>query len=213
MRKKIVRFILSYGCALIMLSSCSSKTESVGSRQVHAPIEPLSCIAVLPARTSVDLDETVVYAEAQALEQGAGYATEIMKRELKANHKVHFLSSSQVAELAPEISGGISGTVAALGKKLNCDGVLLTTVRRYTQREGTEYSAESPASVDFFMVLRDSGNGSVLWTAEFREKQQSFLSNIFSFSKAKSRGFKWITVEELMEQGIKERLDDCLYLK
>ena len=213
MRKKIVSLILFDGCTLILLSSCSSKTESVGSRQLQAPVVPLSCMAVLPARTSVDQDETVVYAEAQSLEQGASYATDIMRRELKGNPKVHFLSSNQVAALAPEISGGISGTVAALGQKLNCDGVLLTTVRRYTQREGTEYSAESPASVDFFMVLRDSSNGNVLWSADFREKQQSFLSNIFSFSKAKSRGFKWITVEELMEQGIKERLDECPYLK
>ncbi|MCP4340486.1 MAG: hypothetical protein GY799_16755 [Desulfobulbaceae bacterium] len=213
MRKKIISLILLYGCVVLLLSACSSKSENEGDRQVQAAVEPLSCIAVLPARTSVDQDETVVYAEAQSLEQGATYATGIIKDELKGNPKVRILSSNQIAALVPEISGGISGTVAALGQKLNCDGVLLTTVRRYTQREGTEYSADSPAAVDFDMVLRDSGSGNVLWSADFREKQQSFLSNIFSFTKAKSRGFKWITVEELMEQGIKERLDECPYLR
>lgn len=212
MIKKIVRSIIFYSCAVILLSSCSSQTGSVGTRQVQAPIEPLSCIAVLPARTSVDQDETIVFAEARSLEQGASYATDIIKRELKENPNVRFLSSNQVTDLVPEISGGISGTVAALGQKVNCDGVLATTVRRYTQREGTELSVDSPASVDFFMILRDSANGNVLWSADFRETQESFLSNIFSFSKAKSRGFKWITVEELMEQGIKERLDECPYL-
>ena len=196
-----------------MLSSCSSTSDNTDDRQVQVPVESLSCIAVLPARTSVDQDQTVVYAEAQSLEQGATYATGIIKDTLKGNPKVRILNSNQVAALVPEISGGISGTVAALGQKLNCDGVLLTTVRRYTQREGTEYSVDSPAAVDFDMVLRDSRNGNVLWSADFREEQESFLSNIFSFSKAKSRGFKWITVEELMEQGIKERLDDCPYLR
>lgn len=213
MIKKIISLILFYSCAVILFSSCSSKSDDAGNTQVQLPVEPLACIAVLPARTSVDQDETVVYAEAQSLEQGATYATDIMTGELKGNPKVRILSLNQVAALVPEISGGISGTVAALGQKLNCDGVLMTTVRRYTQREGTEYSADSPAAVDFDMVLRDSGNGNVLWSADFREKQESFLSNIFSFRKAKSRGFKWITVEELMEQGIKERLNECPYLR
>lgn len=213
MIEKIVRLIFLYGCAVVLLSSCSSQSGSVANRQIQAPLEPLSCIAVLPARTSADQDETIVFAEAKALEQGASYATDIIKQELKENPKVLFLSSNQVTDLVPEISGGISGTVAALGQRLNCDGVLQTTVRRYTQREGTEYSVDSPASVEFFMILRDSANGNVLWSADFREEQQSFLSNIFSFNKAKSRGFKWITVEELLEQGIKERLEECPYLK
>lgn len=210
---KILRLIVMYGCAVVLLSSCSSQSGSEGTSQIQAPIEPLSCIAVLPARTSVDQDDTVVYKEAQSLEQGAAYATETMRGELKDNPKVRILSVNQVSALVPEISGGVSGTVAALGQKLNCDGVLLTTVRRYKQREGTEYSADSPAAIDFFMVLRDSGSGNILWSADFREEQESFFNNIFSFSKMKSRGFKWITVEELMEYGIKERLNECPYLK
>ena len=210
---KIMRLTIIYMLAVGMLSSCSSTSESVGGRQVQTPIEPLSCIAVLPARTSVDEDKNIVYAEAQSLEQGATYATKIIRSELKENPSVRLLSVNQVSALVPEISGGISGTVAALGQRLKCDGVLLTTVRRYKQREGTEYSAESPAAIDFYMVLRDSGSGNVLWSADFREEQESFFSNIFSFSKMKSRGFKWITVEELMEQGIKERLAECPYLK
>lgn len=210
---KIFRLTVLYGCAVVLLSSCSSQSGSEGNSQIQAPIEPLSCIAVLPARTSVDQDDTVVYKEAQSLEQGAAYATETMREELKDNPKVRILSVNQVSALVPEISGGVSGTVAALGQKLNCDGVLLTTVRRYKQREGTEYSADSPAAIDFFMVLRDSGSGNILWSADFREEQESFFSNIFSFSKMKSRGFKWITVEELMEYGIKERLNECPYLK
>ena len=136
MIKKIARLILFYSCAVILLSSCSSQSDSVGTRQVQEPMEPLSCIAVLPARTSVDQDNTIVFAEAQALEQGASYATDIIKRELKENPKARFLTSNEITALVPEISGGISGTVAALGQKLNCDAVLLTTVRRYTQREG-----------------------------------------------------------------------------
>lgn len=200
-------------CIVALLSSCSSPSGNLGSNQEQTYLVPLSCIAVLPAGTSVSEEETIEIEEAKSLEKGAAYATDVMRNELRDHPDVRIMSSNEVSSLIPEISGGQIGTVIALGQKLNCDGVLLTTVHRYSQREGTEYAADSPASVKFSMVLRHAKNGNVLWSADFREKQQSFLSNIFSFTQAKKRGFKWISVEELMEQGIKERLNDCPYLK
>ena len=196
-----------------MLSACSSQSPNDDDVDAKAPLVPLSCIAVLPASTSVDEDETINYEKAQALEQGAAFATDVMQKLLEGKPKIRILSANQLAAFGSDISGGISGTVASLGQKLNCDSVLLTTVRQYRQRQGTEYSVDAPAAVDFSMVLRHSTDGNILWSADFREEQQSVLSNIFTFGKAKSRGFKWVTVEQLMEQGIKERLEDCPYLQ
>ena len=53
----------------------------------------------------------------------------------------------------------------------------------------------------------------MLWTADFRETQESLLDNILTYNKAQSRGFKWVTVEQLVEQGVKDRLATCPYLK
>jgi hypothetical protein len=180
--------------------------------EVQPPIEPLACIVVLPAGTSVGNDDTIKFDDARELEKGAGLASAIMTRELSGNPKVRVLTPSQVSALVSEVSGGISGTIATLGKKLNCDGVLTTTVSRFKQREGGEYSSESPASATFSMVLRHVPSGTILWSADFKETQESFLSNILSFNKAQSRGFKWINVEDLLQHGIKERLADCPYL-
>lgn len=211
--EKIYKLLLFCSCAVFLLSSCSSKPDSSGEMQNRGPLVPLSCIVVLPAGTSVDKDKTIRYQEAQSLEKGAALATRVMKETLAGNKKVRIMDSNQVSELVPEVSGGISGTVAALGKKLNCDAVLLTTVRKFQQREGTNYSVDSPASADVHMVLRHAANFNILWTADFRETQESFLENIFSFSKMQKRGFKWITVEQLLEEGIKERLAECPYLQ
>jgi len=182
------------------------------SDEMPKQVLPLSCIAVLPASSAADLDATISYAKAQALEEGAAYANEVIDRQLRGNPKVRIVNSFQVNSLVSDVSGGISGTVAALGQKLQCDGVLLTSVSRFQQREGTEYSVDAPAAVDLSMVLRHSERGNILWSADFREEQGSLLSNLFSFSKAYKRGFKWVTAEQLMEQGIKERLGDCPYL-
>lgn len=209
---KISRLCFFYSCAVLLLSSCSQLSDSSGVDQAQVPIQPLSCIAVLPAGTSTGNDETIDYEEAQALQEGAAYADDIMRQELAGDPRVRLLNSNQVASLVPEIAGGMTRTIAAIGKKMNCDGVLQTTIRRYQQREGTEYAAETPAAVDFAMVLRHSDTGTVLWSTDFREEQQSFLSNVLTFSKAKSRGFKWISVEQLLEQGMKQRLNECPYL-
>lgn len=214
---KISRLYFFYGCAVFLLLSCSQLSDSSGIDQADVPADvpvvTISCIAVLPAGTSAGIDDTIDYAKMQSLEEGAINADEVMRRELQGNPLVRILNANQVATLAPEIAGGMAGTVAAIGKKMNCDGVLLTTVRRYQQREGTGYAAGTPAAIDFSMVLRHSGTGRVLWSADFREEQQSLLSNLFSFSKAKDRGFKWVSAEQLMEQGIKQRLHECPYLK
>jgi hypothetical protein len=203
------RILVLCSCAIFLLASCSANIGG-DSSNVQAPLESLSCIAVLPAGTSADKEETISYDDARSLETGATYATSIMARELEGNPKVRILGSSQVA---PEISGGLSGMVSAIGKKVSCQGVLLTTVRRFKQRVGTEYATDDPASVDLNMVLIHTESGAVLWTADFRETQESFFDNILSFDKMQRRGFKWITVEQLMEQGITERLTACPYLK
>lgn len=200
-------------CAAVLLTACSSPSPNDDSLGGQVSFVPLSCIAVLPAGTTVGRDDTIDYEKAQALEQGAIYATNVMQGLLQEKPKVRILSAPELASYETEISGGISGTVAALGQKLNCDGVLLTTVSQYRQRQGTEYSADSPAAVDFSMVIRHSTDGNILWSADFREEQQSVLSNIFTYGQAKKRGFKWVTVEQLMEQGLKERLEDCPYLQ
>ncbi len=211
--KDLFRLLFLYSCAVILLTSCMSGTGVDNAGEIPAQRVPLSCIAALPATTSADLDTTISHAKAKTLEAGAAYATEVIARELRGNPKVRILNSFQVGSLVSDVSGGISGTVAALGQKLQCDAVLLTTVSRFQQREGTEYSVDAPAAVDFSMVLRHSERGNILWSADYREEQESLLSNLFSFNKARKRGFKWVTAEQLMEQGIEERLGDCPYLQ
>lgn len=208
--EKFARLFLSC-CAMLLLASCAANPTS-DEEQVKAPV-PLSCIAVLPAGTSVDRDETVAPQDARELEKGADFISSIMTRELTGQAKVRLLNDSQVASLTPEVSGGVPGMVAAIGKKVNCDAVLLTTVRRFKQREGTDYAVENPASANFQMTLLQARNGAVLWTADFRETQESLLDNILTYNKAQSRGFKWVTVEQLVEQGVKDRLAACPYLK
>lgn len=200
--KKLARLLLF--CCAVLLASCSANLGS--NRDAQVPLKPVSCIAVLPASPTVDLQDI------PELEKGADFLTEIMARELEGHEKVRLLTENQVASFAPTMSLGLPGMFSAIGREVSCDAVLMTTVSRFKQREGTEYAVEEPASAEFQMKLIHAPTGEVLWTAEFRETQESLLENILSYEKAQRRGFKWVTVEQLVEQEVKERLATCPYL-
>lgn len=199
-------------CLTLLLASCGTKSDSSSVGELNDVIEPISCMVVLPVRTSVDEGDALQYKEANNLKQGAIFADSILVRELAGNSKVRIIKGSQLTSLVSGISGGIAGTVAEVGKQLNCEAVLLTTMRRFKQREGGEMAVDAPASASFDMRLIRVKDKNVIWAADFNETQESLLSNILSFGKAQSRGFKWITVEDLVAQGIKERLEECPYL-
>ncbi len=194
----------------IFLASCSAGIGDHTEKQ--APLKTLSCVAVMPAGSSVDKEDAGDSENARSLVNGAAFVTEIMARQLNGNNRVRLVNSQKAASLAPEVSGGLSGMVGTIGKQLGCDGVLITTVRRFKQRGGTEYASDDPASADLHMALLHT-SGAVLWTADYRETQESLLDNVLSFDKMQARGFKWLSVEQLVEQGLAERLATCPYLK
>lgn len=201
-------------CGLLaLLSSCSTK---IGDQTAEAEkqIRSLSSVAVLPAEIATEKEAAGETVDNETLRKGAAFVDLTMAEELQEFNKVRVLSRQQVEELMEE--GSAADTVDVidhLGRVLHSDAVLQTTVFRYRQREGGEYAVESPASASFQMRLVEVKTRAVLWSADFDETQESLLSNILDFNKAQGRGFKWVSVENLVRQGIKERIAECPYLK
>ena len=198
---------------LFSLVSCSGKTSG-GTDTSDANIQPLASIAVLPAETGAGKGSTDGSQESENLRKGAGLVDIIMAQETVDYRNIRVLTSAQIEDLMKEDSEfAESDMIRHLGSVLHCDAVLMTTVNRYRQRVGGELAAESPASASFQLRLVDVKTKAVLWSADFDETQESLLSNILTFNKAQSRGFKWISAETLMTQGLKDRLASCPYLK
>lgn len=214
MKRACNTLTLAMFCGLmIFLVSCSGTTGG-GADTAAKNIVPLSSVVVLPAEMSPDKEGENGGSGREALQKGAGLIDITLTQEFTDNPKARVLSSRQVDALMKEDSEFAStDTIKHLGRVLSCDAVLMTTVHRYRQRQGGEYAAESPASAAFSMRLIDVKTKAVLWSADFDETQESVLSNILTFNKAQSRGFKWITVENLLTHGLHDRLAGCPYLK
>lgn len=192
------------------LAACSGKQ---GADPVFEKnIDPLACVVVLPTKTPVATTQNIAYGDAEQLQKGATYLDLLIGEELNNSQVPRIISAAQVEGLPTEVTGGNLGMLKRVGQELNCNAVMVSSIQRFRQRNGGEYAVDSPASAAFEMRIVDVTNGSVIWSTNFSETQQSLLSNLFSFNKAQSRGFKWITVEELMRQGVHEKISASPYL-
>lgn len=196
-------------CGLLsILGACSGKSGQTAS-QSGKDIRPLTSVVILPTE-AVQGDA----ANAGDLLKGAGFVDLKIAELTREYGNVRVLTPGQVDDLMDEDNtDNTSDVIAHLHKVLHCDAVMMITVHRYRQRQGGDLAADSPASASFEIRLVDAKSKAVLWSADFDETQESLLSNILTFNKAQSRGFKWVTVETLISQGLQDRLADCPFLK
>lgn len=197
---------------LILLAGCGQTTGNE-KNIVQSPAYPVTCIAVLPAVPAVDVEGKTTPEQEKTLQQGARVMNRLLAQELGELEKVTLVSEEQMSSL--ELSGGErSIDVARLaGRSANCNAVLETSISRYSERIGSKWSVEQAAAVAFEMRLIGTDAGSVLWTAKFNEEQVPVLENLYHLSKAKTRGFTWITADELMLEGIREKISNSPYFQ
>jgi hypothetical protein len=197
---------------LTMLASCGGSSAVPTEQQRQAAISQVPCLVVMPVETDLREDQAVKYDRAARLEQGAAYMDTVLTEQLNGRGHVRVLSSRQLTALMPERGSDRQDLIERIGSALKCNAVLVTTLSRYQPRVGGDYGVEQPASVVFSMKLHDIRQDTVLWSTMFAETQQSLLSNLMSFGRAVQRGFKWVTAEEMVEQGIVDKIRECPYL-
>ena len=210
MKKITSKLIVMLFCS-VLISACSGM-KSDKSEEKAATLQPLTGIVVMP---TVIAKEAMgpVRKETPTLSRVAGFVDGVIAAELGKNNNVHILTEGQLDALLVDAAGGRLAQMKALGAKLGSNAVLDITVTRFHERDGGDLSVNSPASAAFEMVLTQVDTGMVLWAASFDETQEALSSNLLALGKDKSRGFKWITVEDLVNPGLKERLADCPYLQ
>ena len=96
----------------------------------------------------------------------------------------------------------LAKAIAAAGKKVGADAVLVGHVYRWRQRVGGELAAEKPASVAFDLAMVRVSTGAVIWKNSFDRTQQSLSENLFNIGQFAQTGLRWVTVQELSRVGL-----------
>jgi len=195
--------------ASLLLVSCGGKTSAPVTTDKDA--SPLSCVVILATQTP--FKQTGDMAEIKGeLKAGVDFLNKAIPAELKRSEVKRVIETSEFSSIINEVSGGKRGTIKEVGQKTGCNGVFVTTLSHFRERQGGELAVDSPASAAFEMQLLEADTGRNLCMMNFSETQSSLMENIFSYGKARSRGFKWITVQELAQQGLQEKMMECPYL-
>ena len=197
-------------CALaLLLFSCGGKTDM--SSEGRQDVATLSCVVLLP--TEIPYDDTAINTVNKGdLLQGADFLDRTLKSKLDQSQVEKLIDPLDLMPQIREISGGIIGVIKVIGERTQCNNVLMPTLNKFKQRQGSGYAADEPASAAFELRLMEADSGKTLWNGAFNETQASLFDNLFAFGKARSRGFKWITVEELVAQAVEEKIKGCPYL-
>ncbi len=203
-------FSVLTACGLFLFSGCASQQA-----QEPVPRDPdlaVTCIGVMPVRTAVDYDDSLSFAEAKQLKEGAAVLDGLLRKQLAGRDEFRYVTAEQVYGIENSIEGGFVEELKAVGNLLSCNVMLQIEVSRYVDRIGSEYTAKDPASVTFEYKLVDIEHNQVLCHGRFEETQQYVLDNLFKLKQASKRGFTFVTAPELMQEGLEEKFSQCGYL-
>jgi hypothetical protein len=119
------------------------------------------------------------------------------------------VSEAEVREVAQSIPpGSDTARLRKIGEMVYADALMVGRIQRYRERIGDEWGAKSPASVAFVLDLIDVRRGDVIWSARFDETQKPLSENIFALGDVKRRGLRWLSAEQLTNEGVKKAVGE-----
>jgi hypothetical protein len=125
--------------------------------------------------------------------------------------KFAYIDGERVAGVLRQVSAESLTTplrqvLSDVGRDLDAEGVVVGYVYRFRERKGTSYTVEQPASVTFDLHLLRVGDGELIWRGYFDKTQSSLMEDLFQMGAFFREKGKWVTAEELMDEGIEEVL-------
>jgi hypothetical protein len=194
---------------LALLSGCARTTAKVQPEDLL----PVKTIIVLPVELDTDGQSSRSPKETQQLEKGQKLVDTLLAEYFSGREDIALLTAGQRDALDKDMNRCRTTAAVTICRTQKADAVLLCTLHRFTEREGTEYSIVSPASVAFDYKLIHAETGQTICSGMFNETQQHLLADMFQFFKKAKRGVKWLSAEELARDGIQQKISDCPYLK
>lgn len=204
--KSINLYLHSVVLICLFIISCTvpiQRVEKVPERVSGKSVEiNVKAIALIPFSS-----------EEEIASEKEGFMTSALHNELLSKiKKVGTISLDNTIsefENVKKKNPGLTYKEAALkvGKSLGADAVLIGNIFVYREREGTELSIVSPASVAFGVQLLNTVNGEVIWETYFTETQKPLFENVAEVGKFFKRKGMWVTADEIATEGVQEVVD------
>jgi hypothetical protein len=129
----------------------------------------------------------------------------------KTKPKFSYIAGERVAGIFRQVSSKsltipLRQVLRDVGNELGAEGVVAGYLYRFRERKGVDYSVEQPASVAFEIHLLRVSDGAFVWRGVFDKTQTSLMEDLFQFSSFYRGKGRWVTAEELTEEGLEQVL-------
>ena len=198
---------------IIFLFSCAGPSTSVSLSGTGGIYKRIAVLPFQQAKPEDVMDRLVPRDIAGQTDLSADSAENIIEalflKKLGENKKIAVIPLDQTRDIyrqiaTESISIKEADLIRRLGKELNADAIVVGYVYRYSERKGTAYAAEKPASVAFEIQVVDTREGTRSWRAIYDKTQRSLMENLLQFrSFVKEKG-QWVTARELAEEGVEQ---------
>lgn len=222
------RLLLCGVIFLALLAGCVSKNAGGVNTLRQGDLSGLKKIAVVPFQAVVSDDPAIRFVRCPVC--GTTFRTcsfegnpekkigEIFLKGIESSEQYSLMPSGYVDGIYKRVFAGSFGKspleiLTEVGKEARVDGIVAGHLFYYRERKGFGYSVEEPASVAFCVHLIRVADGRSVWKGAFDKTQSSLMENIFDISSFIKGGGKWVTAEELSQEGIKEILKNFPGLK
>ncbi|HEX2230474.1 MAG TPA: hypothetical protein VHM64_25360 [Candidatus Binatia bacterium] len=207
MKLLVALFPLLAACGLSPGNIQSKQSTDLTARQIKriAVLAPTAPAAAAPAKNRL----LGVTSEKKGERQDPG---EILMRlvysAMVSLPDWQIISESELKEASDSIpQTNDMARLRKIGELVYADAVMTGRVLRYRERVGGDIGVQSPASVAFILELIDVQRGDVIWSTRFDETQKGLSENILSLGDIRERGLRWLTAEQLAQDGVRKTIN------
>ena len=149
-----------------------------------------------------------IFTTGKVAEDAQTFLTDYVTNLLRGRKDLELVPETQAEGVLSTILSGKSAALSErellikVGSAMGVDAVLAGKVYRFAERDGTSFSAKSPASVAFELDLVRISDGHVVWNGHFDETQKSLFEDLFQWNTFWQRKARWITAEQLATEGL-----------
>ena len=194
---------------LLLSAGCAAKATAPSAQEEMPQIRT---IAVLPVEIVAEGRGSDPAAK-ERMETGRQILNNLLVEYFAGTENVTLVTEEERDRLGKDFISCRTTAAVTICRAHRTDAVLLLTLNRFRERDGGDYSVNSPASVSFDYKLISGESGQTLCSGVFDETQQPLLDDLLVFFQRAKRGFKWLTAEALAREGLVQKLALCPYLK
>ena len=197
-----------------LVSACAPGQSGRGHAAARAQVGPRSFLASEPSRSFKPITVNVVALLPLTADFGVGLSPEDldrlsskMVREFELRTSLDVRNTADAEELRFAVASEASAQeplrtrAAAIGRRLEVQGVLYAQITRYIESDGSKLGASNAGAAGFRLWLVDPRNAAVLWTATYDEQNEPLSDNLLKLPGALRHGVSFHSAEEILGRG------------